>query len=381
MRHLTRFACALVAIAASAVVTGCSNNGSQFNPTATQDSASLALPKTLRPLVRNQLASLIPIGLAREPQAGWMHFSGRRSGTSQDVAWVSGFEFPSLIGKFAVPNKNNQGPLCQTPGVYAVNNLGVDGSGNLWVPAGNNGPPTGSVQQYTCSGAQGINIVEPYGQPTDVAFDSKGNIVVGDIIDYYPIDGGYYIESGTVNIYNAAGTFVGKLSDPSFFSPHVPGFDIFNILTGVAVDASDNCYVSHIDNTGGGEVVEFPGCRPSSHGKILAGPHPWSPGKPEFDSAGNLIITDYSFAYFYRNAYVSVYAPPYDGPPTKTFPLYGPPVACPLGSDQKEIYCANYINGSVDVYGYPAGKYQYSFNNGLQTYGATGIAVAPGDSK
>ncbi|HEY1682805.1 MAG TPA: hypothetical protein VGF98_14260 [Candidatus Tumulicola sp.] len=339
------------------------------------------MPQRLQRYVRNGLVSLVPLDIRRPSPPSGMRFKSPGHNDAAEVAWVSGFEFPSLIGEFTIPNKNNDGPICQTPGVSAVNSLGTDASGNLWVPAGNNGPPTGSTQQFTCSGGVGLSIPDPYGQPGDVTFDSKGDIIVGNTIDYAPFNGGYYIVAGTANIYSASGVLIGGFSDPSFSAPHPPGFDNFNELIGVAVDAHDNCYVSHYDLTGAGEVVEFPSCKPANKGKILAGPHPWSPGKPQFDAAGNLVITDFATADFYHEEYVSIYAPPYDKPATKTFKLIGASISCPLSSDQKSLYCANVYLGSVDVYSYPAGKYQYSFNKGLQTYGATGIALAPAGSK
>jgi hypothetical protein len=105
---------------------------------------------------------------------------------SADEAWVSPIGYPAPVQRYTLPNSNNGGPNCATPKVIGVNNIGVDPSGNLWVPAFNNGPRTGTVQQYTCTGSVGTPITDLIGQPSDVGFDSKGNIYVGDIVDFYP---------------------------------------------------------------------------------------------------------------------------------------------------------------------------------------------------
>ncbi len=325
MRFLTPRAYALAGVTLIAIASGCAGRGSQFAPTVQSGGtvATSRIPQRLQRFIHNGLVSLVPLGIQRPSQPSAMRLRGARSNDASQVAWVSGFEFPSVIGEFNIPNPNNDAPICETPGVSAVNSLGTDPSGNLWVPAGNNGPPTGSTQQFNCSGGVGLSIPDPFGQPDDVAFDSKGDIIVGNIIDYAPIQGGYYLDSGTANIYSSTGALIGNFSDPSFFSPHVPGFDLYNALIGVAVDSHDNCYISHFDNTGGGDVVEFPACKPAKKGKVLAGVHLWAPGKPTFDAADNLIIADYATGDFYQQEHVNVYAPPYDKPPTKTFKQIG----------------------------------------------------------
>lgn len=383
MRFLTPRAYALAAVVCLGI-TGCSGHESTFAPSVQNAKVSAPagrLPKMLQRFTRNGLVSLVPLDIQHDAHPSWMRLRNGRPNASGDIAWVSGFEFPSLIGKYSLPNPDNTGPTCETPGVDAVNAIGTDSKGNLWVPAGNNGPLTGTVQQYNCSGAYGPVISVLYGQPSDVAFDAQGDVIVGDIADYTPFEGSFYLTSGTANIYNASGEFIGKLSDPSFFPPHPPGFDNFSRLAGLAVDSNNNCYVSHDDLTGAGEVVEFAGCKPANKGKVLAGPHPWEPGKPTFDSADNLTITDTTFDQGYREMYASVYKPPYNAPAFKTFKTWGLSASCPLDSAQKNLYCASQYAGSVDVYSYPAGKYEYSFNNGLQQTGATGIAIAPAGSK
>lgn len=389
MRLFSTVACAFGAALVVAAVAACSSRGTQFNPIApgaprgaaaravSSAHGNLQIPASLQPFVINGMVSTVPKNLSRDLHPSWMRYTDPdASSASKDVLWVTGFGFPAPIGKYYVPNAANRGPRCLTPGLTAVNAIGTDATGHLWVPVGNNGPGTGYAQQYTCKGSQGTNISDPKGQPSDVAFDSKGNLYVGNVINYVPFGSGFLITSGTVKIYASDGSPSGEMTDPSFTAVNPPNFDFFQELYGVAVDSHDNCFVSHADFTGAGEVVEFPGCKPAKHGKILAGPHPWNPSKPAFDSAGNLLIADTSWIGFYRHPFISVYAPPYSGPPTSVIPLFGSSISCPLSTNQKRLYCGNDVNGSVDVYSYPAGKYLYSFNKGLE-HGALGVAVAP----
>jgi hypothetical protein len=400
MRFLKPALSVLIVATSAQVATGCSGAGPALNPSGASAGAPPAMTTPLEKPVRGTLLrntpastvrwqfSLVPSPLpSRDPHPSWMRLRQVVDGhTSKDILWVTNFGFPVPINEYSLPNRNNNGPLCETPGAYGVNSMGVDAKGNLWVPStGSSGTPGQMyVQEYNCSGSFGSSISDVNGQPADVAFDSHGNFYVGNVIDYWWTNlGCCYLVSGTVNIYNPGGVEIGRLSDPSFFSPHPPGFDLWNSLVGVAVDAHDNCYVSHQDDTGGGEVVEFPACKSAKQGKILAGPHPWEPGKPQFDAAGNLLITDWATGGFgdYRSWYASVYAPPYNGPPTKTFPMYGQALACPISTDQTLIYCGDFDTGTIDVYSYKTGKYLYSFNNGLQIYGVLGIALTPAGSR
>lgn len=392
MRFLLPTAYTVTAATLVFVVSGCTS-ASRFTPPGTNltepssssssdtvVSATNRIPwRNATYSVRNGTVSLVPPNFPLALVPKWARFAARDADHgSKEVLWAAGETSSNPIGEYAVPDKSNNGPICETPDVSGVNNLGIDLKGNLWVPSANNGPVTGFTQEYNCNGGIGSMIPDKSGQPSDVAFDSKGNIYVGNVVDFYGNGFGNYIPvSGTADVYNSGGTWLGVLSDPTFFAPHVPGYIIWNSLTGIAVDAHDNCYLAHQDNTGGGEVVEFPGCKPARHGKVLGGPHPWNPGKPEFDSADNLIISDFASFGYYSIWYVSIYAPPYDKPALRSFPLYGPAISCPLSLDQARVYCGNFINGTIDVYAYKTGTYLYSFNNGLQTYGVDGLALAP----
>ena len=61
---------------------------------------------------------------------------------------------------------------------------------------------------------------------------------------------------------------------------------------------------------------------------------------------------------------LNVYAPPYTKAP-KTYPIKEQSPQCSLNHTQTNLACGDKTNATVDVYSYPAGKYQYSFNKGL----------------
>jgi hypothetical protein len=324
-------------------------------------------------LIHNGLVSLIPWRHSIDHHPGWMRSAPANLKSHESGGIYVTDVYGDPINLYRVPNHKNAGPVCQTADVYNVNQIAVDRSGDLWVPQGGQSQGAGIVQEVLPNcGADGASIEVSNGQPADVAFDSKGNIYIGKIVDYNP--SGESI-SGTVGIYTASGSYVGELTDPSFTS-----LNGTLLLTGIAIDRADNCYVSHFAPSGGGEIVEFPGCKPATHGNVLKGPQPWSPGKPQLDSAGNLLVIDFTFFHSYRITTLSVYAPPYDHAAKTVISLYGPAIACPLNRSENAIYCADYNTNAVDVYSYPSGAYLYSFNKGIQT-GEEGAATIPTAAK
>src|ERR1700729_3646606 len=180
-------------------------------------------------LTRNGFVSLIPWNRTVDHHPAWMR-SARPNLKSHERGGIYITDvYGDPINLFKVPNHKNVGPVCQTADVYNVNQIAVDGSGNLWVPEGGQSQGAGLVQEVLPNcGADGMSIEVPNGQPADVAFDSKGNIYVGKIVDYSASGGSL---SGTVGVYTASGTYVGELTDPSFTS-----LNGTLLLTGIAID-------------------------------------------------------------------------------------------------------------------------------------------------
>ena len=72
-----------------------------------------------------------------------------------------------------------------------------------------------------------------------------------------------------------------------------------------------------------------------------------------------------------------MFAPPYSGKPA-TRAARRLVDLCKLNNLEKRLYCGDADNGSIDVYGYPANTYQYSYTAALsQSALVTGVAPAP----
>jgi hypothetical protein len=125
---------------------------------------------------------------------------------------------------------------------------------------------------------------------------------------------------------------------------------------GIGVDSKDNVYVSFFTQASTTGVMEFKGGQ--MPGTVLKHIKNGAPGAIAFDKTDHLIITDDAAVT------LNVYAPPYDKMP-KTYPIQGHSPQCSLNKAQTNLACGDKTNTAVDIYSYPAGKYLYSFNNGL----------------
>ena len=325
-----------VALVAAA---GCSGGGTP----STVVPSSAVVPLAVS---RSGALSPVPFGIDRAPR----HRLNLRAVSDASVGFLYVGQFSATpVQEYHLTNVKNKPPLCSLPG-QGVNGIAVDQSGNLWVPNGTGGGQ-GYTQEYAphC-GAAMLQIADSNGQPADAAFDRHHNIY---ILNIFGVSG----KPGSIDVYDHTGNALRTLSDPSF-----------NELIGIGIDAHDNAFVSNRTSSGSATVEEFP------HGKmpgmVLGGIQLGLPGAPQLDRNDNLIITDW-------NSYtLNVYAPPYTASPTIT-PMVGLSLWCPLDRAQTHLYCAD-LGGSVDVYRYPGGAYDYSFTNGLTPSGfATGSAPDP----
>jgi hypothetical protein len=247
---------------------------------------------------------------------------------------------------FKKSNRKNTPPIVCQP-ASSTNGIRVDRQGNLWVPDGR----ANTTTKYAPNcGAALMTIADTTGEPADIALDPTGNVYIMNINNL----------SGppTVAVYKPTGKQIRTLSDASF-----------NVLFGVGSDRNGNVFVSNLTTGNVGNVIEF--AKGKMPGKALTGIALGLPGTPAFDSKGNLIISDW------LNATIDVFAPPYNGAPA-TSPLMGASIWCPLDKPGKHIYCGDAENGSIDVYGYPGGAYQYSYTAALSASQlVTGVSPFP----
>ena len=246
------------------------------------------------------------------------------------------------VNDYNTNDTKNKGTICQITSVgEGINALGVDSANELWVPQAldlNSGVPDIVSYAPNC-GAAGETLSDSNGQPAGIGFASDGTRYVNNIL-------GPSSSAGNVAVYPK-----GKKSPTRFLTDSKIYF-----ANGVGVDSKDNVYVSFFTQSSTTGVMEFKGGK--MPGTVLKKIKNGAPGAIAFDKSDHLIITDDAAVT------LNVYAPPYDKAP-KTYPIQGHSPQCSLNKAQNNLACADKTNTAVDIYSYPAGKYLYSFNNGL----------------
>jgi hypothetical protein len=229
-------------------------------------------------------------------------------------------------------NRSNKPPLCQIKNVYGVAGIAVDSSSNLWATS-----IYGKVYEYSPLCGALKKTLRAGASASDIAFDSKGNAYVLSVNK----------QLGVIRIYAKGSTKPTRvLRDPDFLG-----------VRGVTVDAGGDVFVTYSHPLAPGLFIgglaEFvQATMPARHltNVVIA-----KPGRPLFDGAGNLIVSDLGIATLH------VYAPPYTGTPTDW--RLRAPSSCALGQTEQRIYCAAAYE--VDVYDYPLVRFRYSYSNGL----------------
>jgi sugar lactone lactonase YvrE len=279
-----------------------------------------------------------------------------------DAAGSTGMTYVAPIGSTIVygyqrANQGNHAPLCTITGFASVNGgIGVDQSGNLWVPDEGASPRTITEFGPKC-GAKKTVLPDPGDVgPNNVAFDAKGHVYVSNSFGNSGAPG---------NILQYTGTSITKtLTDPDISTPQ-----------GLAIDKSNNVWVSYRDpGSSGTYVAEFAGGNMPA--KLFKNISLGFPGSLQFDRNQNLLAIDDNVSA------MNVYAPPYtESKPTHQLILedgsVNSPSMCTLGRKQGELYCTFGFFGVVDVFTYPAGKFQYAYGNGLTGLLPYGIANDP----
>ncbi len=291
-----------------------------------------------------------------ERRPDWMRPGPRFHG---GTTYVSEY-FGSYALAYIENNKGNSGAFCRIAvPPYSVDGIGADFANRLWIPTAT-GPGAGQTTVYAKQcGAAGLTIDDIDGQPANVAFGSKGAVYIENITG----PGG---EGAPANI----DVYPSHARKPSTVLQEASA--LFGI--GVAVDAAGDVFMSWVDAGETGHVDEFAGGQnPAVTLPISAG----FIGDITFDLAQNMLVIDQSASSF------AVYAPPYTGSPLATVEMKGAAVTCKLSASGTLLSCADYENGSVDVYHYDASHpetttYAYSYTNGIDAdLNLTGLAVAP----
>jgi hypothetical protein len=340
---------ALAAGCAAVLVTGCSNSGSSQLPATGAAPAGSSYSAGLVAFD----AGLQPSALAAERSKGLIFADPAAVKAQIFVAEYSDSNSIPVID-FNANNQMNKKGICQIAGVgMGINALGIDSAGTLWVPQGLD-PATGKPDVVSFApncGAAGVTLVNPKGQAAGIAFASDGTRYVDDI-------SGLNSTAGNVTVYPK-----GKTKPARYLTNANIAY-----ATGVGVDSKNNVYLSyHTPASATGILLFKSGQMP---GKPIKNINLGAPGMIAFDKHDNMIVTDDV------NLTLNVYAPPYTGAP-HAHPLQGASPQCSLNKAQSNLACGDKPNASVDIYSYPGGKYQYSFNKGLGQGTVIGVAQDP----
>jgi sugar lactone lactonase YvrE len=273
-----------------------------------------------------------------------------------------GMTYIAPIGGTAVygfkrDNRSNQPATCTVGPFGSVNGgIGVDASGNLWVPDQGANPKTVTEYGPHCGAMKTVLTIVGDTLPNNVAVDSTGHVYVSDA------EAG---SGGPGNILQYTGTKLTRtLTDADISTPQ-----------GLAIDGSNNVWVSYRDpGSSGTYVAEFVGGKMPA--KLFKNISLGFPGSLQFDRNQHLLAVDDNFSA------LDIYAAPYtQKTPTKRIVLENgqvtDPSMCALGPGQTQLYCTFAFFGVVNVFTYPGGKFLYTYGNGLTGLDPYGIANSP----
>jgi sugar lactone lactonase YvrE len=309
------------------------------------------------PTLPNSLQQQSASGLrAKNAQSGLPSATIFGPGKGKGMTYVAPLGTTTVYG-YKRNNRTNQPPVCTVGPFGSVNGgIGVDQSGNLWVPDMGANPKTVTEYGSDCGAAKTVLSDPGDVGPDNVAFDTNGHVYVSN---------SFANSGGPGNILQYTGTSITEtLSDPDIATPQ-----------GLAVDHRNNVWVSYRDpGSTGTYVAEFR--RGNMPAKLFKNISLGFPGSLEFDRHQNLMGPNGNFSS------LDIYAPPYtEKTPTTRLLLENgnvtDPSMCTLDPDQDKLYCTFGFFSLVNVFSYPGGKFLYTYNNGLSGLEPYGIANDP----
>ncbi len=336
MRLFTSAICTAIAIG---LLAGCAGNlGS--------NSAS---PLGLSPQVRTAPISVFDDAAPPRPVSiiHSLMLPDKKTKLPKKGTYVSEFNTTSVLG-YAANNKKGQGPICAIDGVAFVNDIGVDGKGNLMLPnPGSASTPTLDIHQgRTMCGKLIGSISDPYGQPSDATSPNAvtGQIALGNLV-------GNGSSAGSLSICTFKGGCTVNLTNSAYF--HVGG---------VAMSNSGDCWLdAKTSASGGAELVYYKGC--AGNGAVASGFKQTYYGGMDIDKSGNLVIIDDMAEDVYIYSGCAPKCTVVGGP----FALRGESFWGKLNYANNQFTAVDRTDGLVDVYSYSTKniKFLYSYSSGL----------------
>ncbi len=340
------FSAALCTTVAVSLLAGCSGNTS---------SPSSSVP-TVGANSRAQGAGFRGIAVNAIPQrflpTKFLPMRGARATAAQmQGIYVSTFGGTDLYG-FPKNNAGNGPSTCTVSPTGYVNNFGVDNSGNLMVPNGEeNSSSEHEVNVYgpgMCGPLLGT-IIDPYGQASDASAvnATTGTIAVGNIFG----------EStpGNIAVCTLSGGCSTDLTNPNIYE-----------VGGVGMAANGDCWADGISSDDVASLVYFAGC--SGAGEVATGfVNPFY-GGVDVDGKGNLVTTSLFGPSFSLPSQVYVYS---GCNPACTLisksNLTGESIFGHVGKASLRYVTTDLSSEDVEVYKYrPSGlTLNYSFTGGI----------------
>jgi hypothetical protein len=277
--------------------------------------------------------------------------------------YVSAFDGTAVYG-FASDNRKNRAPICSVDtGKKAINDVGVDGDGNLVIPEGRRQKISVYKGPDMCGSELG-SMHDPYGQPAAAAsFNAAtGMVVVANI------EASNREQIGNIAICTLKGGCTKKLANPNITGPAI----------GVALAKNGDCWlVSNNASRTAGVMTYWPRC--TGHGEAVTGFQNSSDGSLSVDKHGYLVSVDHLGG---TTGWLWVYSgcnPACElvgGP----FPLEGRALFGALNA-AGDAFGATELTGAVDIYKYSPTEltYEYSFSSGFDSSDyPEGFAYSPG---
>ncbi len=276
---------------------------------------------------------------------------------SSSGIYVSQFYGSEILG-YRSSNKQRRPPLCNVRAGMYVNDVAVDGAGNLIDPDGASRNVVVYQGPEMCGKRLGA-FHDPYGQPSDVASQdaANGKIAVGNIRDHGS-------SAGSLSICTLRAGCTSNLTNPQL-----------NAAGGVAMSNGGDCWVDAMRTpAGGAALIYFKGC--AGQGQAARGFNSKSYGGIDIDNQGNLVIVEQAASA------VSIYSgcnprcTRVGGP----FRLKNRSFFGKLNAANTDFVAVDQTDGAVDFYSYTtkAIKFEYSFKRGLKIdLAPQGIAQNP----
>ncbi len=272
--------------------------------------------------------------------------------------YVSLFDGSDILG-YAADNKANKKPICTVSGVSSVNDVAVDGKGDMIDPDGGSGYVIVHKGPTMCGKEAGL-IQDSYGQPSDASSADAitGKIAVGNIFDTGSAP-------GSISICTLKGGCTANLTNKDMLE-----------AGGVAMANNGDCWDNAKENTTTGQpvLIWFKGC--AGGGKITTGFKSTYYGGIDIDNKGNLVIIDEMALAVYIYSGCNPACKVVGGP----FALKAESFFGKLNKANTDYAAVDRTDGVVDVYSYSTKgiKYEYQFSNGLTaSLAPEGVAQNP----